>query len=46
MDNRFKQLVSDALLRVGLDADMYIAVPLSEGVFVIPETSAAKALCL
>ena len=37
VENRFKQLVSDALLRVGLDADMYIAVPLSEGVFVIPE---------
>ena len=37
VENRFKQLVSDALLRVELDADMYIAVPLSEGVFVIPE---------
>ncbi len=37
VENHFKQLISDALLRVGLDADMYIAVPLSEGVFVIPE---------
>lgn len=41
VDNHFKQLVSDALLRVGLDADMYIAVPLSEGVFVIPEEERA-----
>lgn len=37
VEDHFKQLISDALLRVGLDADMYIAVPLSEGVFVIPE---------
>lgn len=37
VDSHFKRLVSDALLRVGLDADMYIGVPLSEGLFVIPE---------
>ncbi len=41
VDARFKRLVSDALLRVGLDADMYIAVPLSEGLFVIPEEERA-----
>ncbi len=41
-ESRFKRLVSDALLRVGLDADMYIAVPLSEGVFVIPEEERAN----
>lgn len=40
-DARFKRLVSDALLRVGLDADLYIAVPLSEGLFVIPEEERA-----
>lgn len=40
-ETRFKRLVSDALLRVGLDADMYIAVPLSEGIFVIPEEERA-----
>lgn len=37
IDSRFKRIISDALLRVGLDADMYIAVPLSEGLFVVPE---------
>jgi len=37
LDKRFKRLVSDALGRVGLDADMYIGVPLSEALFVIPE---------
>ncbi len=46
VDNRFKQLVSDALLRVGLDADMYIAVPLSEGVFVIPENERSEGAVL
>lgn len=37
LDKHFKALVSDALGRVGLDADMYIGVPLSEALFVIPE---------
>lgn len=46
VDNHFKQLVSDALLRVGLDADMYIAVPLSEGVFVIPEEERSECAVL
>jgi cell division protein FtsA len=41
IDSRFKRFISDALLRVGLDADMYIAVPLSEGLFVIPEQERA-----
>lgn len=41
VEERFKRLVSDSLLRVGLDADMYIAVPLSEGLFVIPEEERA-----
>ena len=41
MDEHFKRLVSDALLRAGLDADMYIAVPLSEGLFVVPEEERA-----
>ncbi|MDR0841087.1 MAG: rod shape-determining protein [Christensenellaceae bacterium] len=34
---RFKGLVSGALHRLGLDADMYIGVPLSAGSFIIPE---------
>ncbi|HOS19237.1 MAG TPA: cell division FtsA domain-containing protein [Clostridia bacterium] len=46
VDGRFKRLVSDALLRVGLDADMYIAVPLSEGLFVIPEDERARGAVL
>lgn len=46
VDSRFKRLVSDALLRVGLDADMYIAVPLSEGLFVIPESERANGAVL
>lgn len=46
VDSRFKRLVSDALLRVGLDADMYIAVPLSEGLFVIPESERANCAVL
>jgi len=46
VDGRFKRLVSDALLRVGLDADMYIAVPLSEGLFVIPEEERAHGAVL
>lgn len=33
----FKRAVSDALNRAGLDADMYINVPLSSSMFVIPE---------
>lgn len=46
VDMRFKRLVSDALLRVELDADMYIAVPLSEGLFVIPEEERASGAVL
>lgn len=46
VDARFKRFVSDALLRVGLDADMYIAVPLSEGLFVIPEEERAQGAVL
>ncbi len=45
-DARFKRLVSDALLRVGLDADLYIAVPLSEGLFVIPEEERSRGAVL
>ncbi len=37
VDGRFKALISDALASVGLDADMYIGVPLSEALFVVPE---------
>lgn len=37
VDAHFQSLVSDALRRLGLDADMYIGVPLSEALFVIPE---------
>ncbi len=33
----FKSLVSAALDRMGLDADMYIGVPLSSGLFIIPQ---------
>lgn len=32
----FKSLISAALDRMGLDADMYIGVPLSSGLFIIP----------
>lgn len=45
-DSHFKRIISDSLLRVGLDADMYIAVPLSEGLFVIPEEERAKGALL
>ncbi len=37
VNTHFQNLVSDALKRIGLDADMYIGVPLSEALFVIPE---------
>ncbi len=37
VNSHFQSLVSDALKRIGLDADMYIGVPLSEALFVIPE---------
>lgn len=46
VDARFKRFVSDALLRIGLDADLYIAVPLSEGLFVIPEQERAQGAVL
>ena len=42
VEENFKDTVAKALLRIGLDADMYIAVPLSEGLFVIPEALRAK----
>ena len=42
VEEHFKRLVSDALLRAALDADLYIAVPLSEGLFVIPEEERAR----
>lgn len=42
VEEKFKDTVAKALLRIGLDADMYIAVPLSEGLFVIPEALRAK----
>ncbi|MBR2155353.1 MAG: hypothetical protein IJ941_00210 [Clostridia bacterium] len=37
VDSAFKRVVSDALDRAGLAADMYINVPLSSSLFVIPE---------
>lgn len=37
VDSVFKRVVSDALDRAGLAADMYINVPLSSSLFVIPE---------
>ncbi|MBE5785288.1 MAG: hypothetical protein E7330_05755 [Clostridiales bacterium] len=42
VEENFKQVISKALLRIGLDVDMFIAVPLSEGLFVIPEALRAK----
>lgn len=36
VETRFQTLVSESLKRIGLDADMYIGVPLSEALFVIP----------
>lgn len=42
VDETFKRIVTDTLLRNGLDADMFIAVPLSEGLFVIPEALREK----
>ncbi len=42
VEENFKNTVAKGLLRIGLDADMYIAVPLSEGLFVIPEALRAK----
>lgn len=38
----FKKLVSAALDKIGLEANLYIGVPLSEGIFVIPEEERAK----
>ena len=46
VDVRFKELVSGALGRVGLDADMYIGVPLSEALFVIPQQERMNAAVL
>ena len=37
MQNGFRAAVSDALSRTNLEADMYISVPLSASLFVIPE---------
>ena len=37
VDSSFKRVVSDGLDRAGLAADMYINVPLSASMFVIPE---------
>ena len=37
VDSAFKRVVSDGLDRAGLAADMYINVPLSSSMFVIPE---------
>lgn len=42
VDETFKRIVTDALLHNGLDVDMFIAVPLSEGLFIIPEVLRAK----
>ena len=36
VETHFQNLVSESLKRIGLDADMYIGVPLSEALFVIP----------
>jgi len=33
----FKSLISAALDRIGMDADMYIGVPLSSGMFIVPQ---------
>ena len=37
VDFKFRSLVTSALCRVGLGADMYIAVPLAEGMFMLSE---------
>lgn len=42
----FKAAVSAALDRVGLDADMYIGVPLSSGLFMIPPAERADCAVL
>lgn len=46
VDSNFKKAVSSALDKIGLDADLYIGVPLSEGIFVIPEEERAKTAVL
>ncbi|MBQ2662394.1 MAG: rod shape-determining protein [Clostridia bacterium] len=46
VDSRFKHAVSSALDKIGLDADLYIGVPLSSGIFVIPDEERAKTAIL
>ena len=46
VDSVFKRLISSALDKIGLDADLYIGAPLSEGIFVIPEEERAKTAVL
>lgn len=41
VDSHVKRLVAEGLDRLGLEADMFIAVPLSESTFVIPEEERA-----
>ncbi len=46
VDSAFKRVVSDGLDRAGLAADMYINVPLSSSLFVIPERERADCAVL